>query len=263
MKVGFITAGLLFAAASASASTMVVPPADATYSVGLYDGLDYVHGADNARLNVSASAPGSYADRGALGSVSGNPLPTVSAMAQVRGFLPAGQMELVESYASLTYNFRVEGGPRFSVVPLQITVHLKVTGNTPNGLGDSNRAVVNINHYDFILQADDIHDRVDGTFAFDVFSGHDNFIALSAFATTTSDYNQNSSAFVDPVIAIDPVFAAAHPGVYSLLFSPGIGNGAPANVPEPASALGLGLGMVTLTTLARRRRAGTTTRGQG
>lgn len=61
-----------------------------------------------------------------------------------------------------------------------------------------------------------------------------------------------ASAYLDPILSIDPVFAAAHPG-FSILFSPGIGNGPIVAVPEPSAALLVLAGLPLTVWWARRR----------
>jgi hypothetical protein len=54
--------------------------------------------------------------------------------------------------------------------------------------------------------------------------------------------NCTTSAFVDPIFTVDP--NQANPGQYSIAFSPGVGNGVPGAVPEPASFLLMGAGLL-------------------
>ena len=62
-----------------------------------------------------------------------------------------------------------------------------------------------------------------------------------------------ATLFADPLLTIDPVWAAANPG-YTLKFSVGIGNLAgPTGVPEPASWALMVAGFGAVGTVARRR----------
>jgi hypothetical protein len=76
-------------------------------------------------------------------------------------------------------------------------------------------------------------------------------LVAQSFAMADNASAVHARAFVDPVFSIDPVFAAAHPGL-SLQISVGVGNGLP--VPEPASAALLALGLAALG-LGQRRAA--------
>jgi hypothetical protein len=64
--------------------------------------------------------------------------------------------------------------------------------------------------------------------------------ALSAFGTDGG--SSSASAFVDPVITVDPAFLALHPDV-TIEFSRGVGNGFPTPAPGPASLALFGLGL--------------------
>jgi len=80
-------------------------------------------------------------------------------------------------------------------------------------------------------------------------------ITLIASAAAGWDgFGTNSaSAFIDPVITIDPVFAASHPG-YSLVVSDGVGNSLTSAVPEPAEWELITAGIALLSVRTRRRR---------
>jgi hypothetical protein len=61
------------------------------------------------------------------------------------------------------------------------------------------------------------------------------------------------TVMLDPMITIDPIFLLDNPG-YSLIVSPGIGNGPTNPVPEPESYAMLLAGLGLLGFLARRRK---------
>jgi hypothetical protein len=68
--------------------------------------------------------------------------------------------------------------------------------------------------------------------------------------TGSSVVSCNTSASVDPTFAIDP--GQLNSGEYSLLFSPGVGNGSSA--PEPGTLLLLGPGLIALASLSKALR---------
>lgn len=79
-------------------------------------------------------------------------------------------------------------------------------------------------------------------------------ITLTASANAGWDgFGTNSaSAFIDPVITIDPVFVASHPG-YSLVVSDGVGNSLTSAVPESAEWVLMAAGLALLSARGQRR----------
>jgi hypothetical protein len=75
-----------------------------------------------------------------------------------------------------------------------------------------------------------------------------NLTAEAYAAGSGAQFDEFGSAFVDPFIYIDPAFPDA--SLYSVIVSPGVGNGAPApgQVPEPATLclVGMGIGVLRL-----------------
>lgn len=78
-------------------------------------------------------------------------------------------------------------------------------------------------------------------------------LVASANAGWDSFGTNSASAFIDPVITIDPVFAASHPG-YSVVVSDGVGNSLPSAVPEPAEWALITAGLALLSVRTQRRR---------
>jgi hypothetical protein len=78
-------------------------------------------------------------------------------------------------------------------------------------------------------------------------------IYLQADSFGYANYAGTASAFVDPLISIDPSFANAN--LYTLEISPDIrqGNGAATGVPEPASVFLFGIGLAGLGAIRHRR----------
>jgi hypothetical protein len=74
---------------------------------------------------------------------------------------------------------------------------------------------------------------------------------VGMFAEATVSYGGSASAFADPMMFIDPIFALTDPNYladYALVLSPGIGNGTtvPSAVPEPSTWAMLLLGFAGL-----------------
>ena len=59
-----------------------------------------------------------------------------------------------------------------------------------------------------------------------------------------------AAAFVDPTFSI--ASGVANAGQYSFQFSPGVGNDAPSQTPEPGTWATLGLSLALLVTVRRR-----------
>lgn len=79
-------------------------------------------------------------------------------------------------------------------------------------------------------------------------------LTVQMIAIADSDFELGpswASAFIDPVFSIDPSFLNADQ--YSILTSPGIGNGADIGVPEPSTWVMMLLGFAGMGAVARRR----------
>ena len=78
-------------------------------------------------------------------------------------------------------------------------------------------------------------------------------LTASVLGVTQPD-GGTAHAFVDPILTIDPIFAANNPG-YTLVFSEGIGNNPISPVPEPSSFVLMLSGIGAMGYVARRRQA--------
>ncbi len=166
----------------------------------------------------------------------------------------------------LEYTIENDSEPRGSIVPFTVSYALGASSSTTTNLNSSlttSSASIAVTveladgySYGLTQQTDYVETNGSKTGVFDVNSiaGVPFIIDLSARETTYADESGSSqaSAYVDPIIAIDPAYLAAHPGA-TFSISPGIGNGAPpsvAGVPEPstwmlmlAGVAGLGLAL--------------------
>ena len=83
-----------------------------------------------------------------------------------------------------------------------------------------------------------------GTFTLNAGSGDpESFVSLDSsvsLGTANTSVFETASAGVDPIIVVDPSFANA--GAYSIVLTPGIGNG-PTDTPEPHSGYLLSSGL--------------------
>jgi hypothetical protein len=78
-------------------------------------------------------------------------------------------------------------------------------------------------------------------------------LTASVLGVTQPD-GGTAHAFLDPILTIDPIFAANNPG-YTLVFSEGIGNNPISPVPEPSSFVLMLSGIGAMGYVARRRQA--------
>jgi hypothetical protein len=147
------------------------------------------------------------------------------------------------SGGNLSYYFRADGATGF--VPIDITYKMYVSST--NG-GDSVASILIVDAsentlYQNLIQSahntpnPDATLTAGGTFSFSTMGGTANLVQLMAGADGYGLPGQGVttySAYIDPYIAIDPTYLAAHPGV-TLEVSAGVDNAPPSGVPEPST----------------------------
>jgi len=187
------------------------------------------------------------------GSASASLSPFVGIQAGASGFGQANG-----AVAQAKYAFEVVGGNPGDVVPVDIVVDLR-TAASVNGLDDIGGGIADafadinvLNHGQSILDKCASTDRINrdlcgvasfsGAIAITAMSGDlSNQLQLRAIAGTGPDSfgdSLSASAFADPSIFVDPAFPGA--GQYSIVLSPGVGNGIASTVPEPTTLVPLG-----------------------
>ena len=149
---------------------------------------------------------------------------------------------------SIQYFFQVVGGNPGDTVPILIATDLNVTSTSSGGgsFGFAQTAVHTRRLGDtFAVVCTDgtcgtAATQFSGTISWRASSGAiGDYISVQAVAAVGDSLTaQSSTAFADPFLSIDPTFADA--AQYSIVLSPGVGNGIRA-VPEPAT-----LGVVSL-----------------
>lgn len=188
-------------------------------------------------------------------SISLGPTPTLVASGDYPGgggFLTAG------ANAVLTYNFAVIGGQAGDRVHLDIAtiLHAAFQGS-PNSyvfsrvIVTTSQGEVTANICSRLCGAGTGVTDFKGVLHVDALSGAINTVYMDVYADAATGPNPSSaSATADPIISIDQ--STLNFGDYSLLFSPGVGNG---GVPEPATwtlmLAGLGLAGARLRRRAR------------
>ena len=246
----------LAAVSAAIGATLTVAAASAAHAVDLPGATSVVHcSVFGGTIDDATSC--STASESA--QISFGPTPTLTASANYPGNLARIN---VGANAMLTYSFAVDGGAPGDRVHLDIATLLSwATDGNPNsyafsrvivtsGLGEVTGNICTnscgpgsgIRDYGQVLHLDALSGAIN-TVAMDI-SASPAFSQDATYVTVSAD----------PLISIDPTTPNA--GAYSLQFSAGIGNGAPASAPEPASwALMIG-GFGLAGGALRRRRMG-------
>jgi len=247
-------------AAPANAAPLTVP--NATYSVEL---------AQNKNLNqgdFTANRPGSYSFSGNQGFIGVQPSPSLSATSVGPSGVP-GADDFAQT--SIGISFAV-AGPSTNPIPIKIYFDVKLNSttscsNVPVGGGfltgcSSGFSSANFSTLGAVSDKNTTFGTsTKGTFDFVVFPNRVTLVAYTAFAhvrelSTLAVGGGTASAYIDPVITIDPSFSLIDPNYladYALVISSDVGNSA-LSVPEPASAVILSLSILLMLTAGMLRR---------
>ena len=202
-------------------------------------------------VNVTTYGGGSGAISHELGSLS-NGVATASALGTPDSnvFASAGPRGIAA--ASLLYYWMVQG-PAGTSVPLDLTYSAELS--LPDG--DSGSVSINFCGGHCSGTALSPNSAASGVLTTEDVTGAVGTTTLTVGAAGTNPFVGGSAiAYIDPVISIDPSFAAIDPNYqqdYSIILSAGIGN-SPASVPEPSSSALLAAGLIGTATVLRRRR---------
>jgi len=254
--------GLWNSAAAADLSGGVyVDPAE--HGGGLYDGGLYTGQSLPYQMSFSGQT-GTFTKGGASVTLSDDPTPAVTATATVS----AGLDEEVGAIGFLAYYFTItgpaDGSYKGVVIPLLIHSKSDVVSSSPDTV---TRAVTGYRIENGYFQAyggayEDVGNQAhyDKDIQFFTFAGVQSRIAIQALVQITNEGGAASaSAYIDPTIMIDPIFAltdANYLNDFTLSLSDGMGNGLSGGVPEPATWGLMLLGFGAMGLALRRRRAG-------
>ena len=222
------------AALGSSAQAAAPSPPPAYESLSLYQvGIAY-HDGSISGLSQSGGFESA--------SLTGFPQPalTASASGDTYGMISG-------AIAHLDYYYKVVGPDSETPVNLQITGFLTVRSSSIDG---SAKAFIDAGGVGKTLELYSAGElQSSPTWLISVLPGAVNFITMQVNAGG-NDYEgaYDAYAFADPVVS----FVGAHDG-YSLVFSPGIGNGAAPGVPEPATWAMMVIGFGALGAALRRR----------
>ena len=249
-------------AVPANAAPLTVP--NATYSVEL---------AQNKNLNqgdFTANKPGSYSFSGNQGFIGVQPSPSLRATSVGPSGVP-GADDFAQT--SIGISFAV-AGPSSNPIPIKIYFDIELNSTSscskvPVGGGFDTGCSSGFSSADFSTlgavadKYTTFNTSTKGTFDFVVFPNRVTVVAYTAFAhvrelSTLAVGGGTASAYIDPVITIDPSFSLIDPTYlsdYALVISSDVGNSAlSVSVPEPASAVILSLSILLMLTAGALRR---------
>jgi hypothetical protein len=163
-----------------------------------------------------------------------------------------------------TYSFEVVGGNPGDVVPIEIATNLSSSASSlDHAFGQAQLSVsTNFGRYSQVVCTNGsinptcptLQQAFSGIIAWSATSGEaGDTINLSVDAESgDSAFAEWANASADPFIFIDPNFINA--ANYSIIVSPGVGNGLPVTaVPEPATIALTGSGLIMLISRGRQR----------
>ncbi len=238
-----------------AAADVYVDPAE--HGGGLYDGALFTGQSLPYQVNI-AGQTGTISTGGASVTLSDDPTPAVTAMAIVG----AGPAQEVDALGYVAYYFTITGPVdeafKDAVIPLLIHSKTDVFSTAPDTVTAARTVFYAHNSYFDAFGGADDHvsgdSHHDADIQFFTLPGVQSRLLLQAWAHVTNEGGAASAtAYIDPTIMIDPIFANTDPNYLSdfkLTISDGIGNGLAGGVPEPASwalilsgfgALGAGL----------------------
>lgn len=176
---------------------------------------------------------------------------------------PADQFGVYSAGAldQLNYSFQVVGGTPGDVVPILIATNLTSSASSFSHAYGFAQVLV---HTAFGTGFETVCTNgtcgtsatsFSGAFGWSAISGDIDAISVEAEATSgDSPFAEAASASADPFIFIDPSFAGA--SNYSIVVSPGVGNGVPTTTPEPGTLALAGATLIAMGLWRRSRGAG-------
>jgi hypothetical protein len=215
--------------------------------VGCVDPIEFVQDPMHCTLDLNGNV--------ASASVTLLPLPSVL----VTTVSPVGSGNSARANAGATYYFQLVGGNDGDIVPIVIGATLEAHSRAPdNPRGYAQASLVTFTSADglatgsrvctYAAICQSLNTSFSGTVRRNATSGAaGEFVNLTAeayAAGTGAQFDEFASAFVDPFIYIDPAFPDA--SLYSIVVSPGVGNGPLAAVPEPATLWLVAMALGTL-----------------